>query len=235
MSFIYLIRHGQAGTRQRYDRLSEKGRLQARLLGRYLAGQKICFRAAVAGSLERQRETALETAAGFREAGGEFPEVAVDAGWNEFDLDAVYREVAPAIAAEDPAFREQYAALMRLAEDESHGVHHTWSPCDVAIVRAWIEGRYPTKCESWERFTGRIRGRELVQDRPGAVAVFTSAVPIAVRVALALGAEDARIMPLAGVLYNSAITTFRVHEGGLALFSFNGVPHLAGPELRSFR
>ena len=58
MSLLYLIRHGQAGLRQRYDMLSDLGRTQARLLGEYLAAQKIGLRAVYSGALERQRETA---------------------------------------------------------------------------------------------------------------------------------------------------------------------------------
>lgn len=238
MSSLYLIRHGQAGTRQRYDTLSDLGRRQARLLGRYFAAQKIHVCAAVSGALERQRETADEVAAACREEGGEFPAPTVDPGWNELDLDGVYREIAPAIAADDAAFAEQYAALMRLAEDENHGVHHTWSPCDAAIVGAWIAGRYRTECESWTEFLARIRSRvgTLAKCADGeAVAVFTSAVPIAIWVALSLGVEDARIMQFAAVMYNTAVTSLRACDGELTLFSFNGVPHLPTPDLLTFR
>ena len=238
MSSLYLIRHGQAGTRLEYDALSETGRLQARRLGRYLAAQKIPFRAALSGSLRRQSETARETATACREAGADFPEPAIDAGWNEFDLETVYREMAPALAAEDPQFRAGYGELMRLAEDERHAVHRTWSPCDVAIARAWIEGRYPTTTETWEAFTARIRGcRETLPpcEDGEAVAVFTSAVPIAIWVALALGVSTGPAMRLAGVMQNTAITTFRFRPEDLALFSFNGVPHLPEAELRTFR
>ena len=45
MSAVYLIRHGQAGLRHNYDALSDLGRTQARLLGEYLAAQKIQFSA----------------------------------------------------------------------------------------------------------------------------------------------------------------------------------------------
>jgi broad specificity phosphatase PhoE len=117
LSSLYLVRHGQAGTRLEYDALSPAGRMQARRLGEYLAAENVVFGAALSGSLCRQRETAFEVAAAYGEAGVPFPEVEVDGGWNEFDLDTVYREMAPAIAAEDPEFREQYSRLMELAAD----------------------------------------------------------------------------------------------------------------------
>ena len=54
MSVLYLVRHGQAGTREDYDSLSHLGRTQARLLGEYFKAQEISFAAAYSGSLARQ-------------------------------------------------------------------------------------------------------------------------------------------------------------------------------------
>ena len=71
--------------------------------------------------------------------------------------------------------------------------------------------------------------------RGDAVAIFTSATPIAIWVAAALGVSDGHIMRLAGVMRNSAVTSMRLRDHELMLFSFNGVPHLNAPELRTFR
>ncbi|HWQ52925.1 MAG TPA: histidine phosphatase family protein [Bryobacteraceae bacterium] len=238
MSTLYLIRHGQAGTRQAYDSLSDLGHLQARRAGEYLASQRVRFRAAFSGTLRRQRETAEEVAGQYRACGLEFPVIDCEANWNEFDIDAVYRDMVPALAAGDPQFRRDYDDLLRQAADEDHDVHHRWSPCDAAIVSAWIEGRFPSGTESWQAFIRRVERTLDTLPRCGedeAVAVFTSAVPIAIWVAMALGVTNGRIMQVAAVMYNSAITTFRLREGELALFSFNGVPHLPADDLRSFR
>jgi broad specificity phosphatase PhoE len=43
LSFLYLFRHGQAGTRDRYDALSDVGRKQAELLGEYLSRERVEF------------------------------------------------------------------------------------------------------------------------------------------------------------------------------------------------
>ena len=64
MSRVYLVRHGQAGTRKAYDALSELGRRQARLLGEYFVSEKIHFAGAYSGALLRQEETAAEVSAG---------------------------------------------------------------------------------------------------------------------------------------------------------------------------
>jgi len=39
LSTVYLVRHGQAGTREAYDSLSELGQRQARLLGEHFISQ----------------------------------------------------------------------------------------------------------------------------------------------------------------------------------------------------
>ncbi len=69
MSAVYLIRHGQAGLRHNYDTLSDLGHTQARLLGEYLAAQKIKFAAIYSGALTRQQETAGEVRAALERAG----------------------------------------------------------------------------------------------------------------------------------------------------------------------
>lgn len=92
MTNLCFVRHGQAGTRHEYDSLSEVGRKQARLLGEYFASQEIEFCAAYAGTQARQRETANEVARAVTAAGARFPDLTPDPGWNEFDLDGIYRE-----------------------------------------------------------------------------------------------------------------------------------------------
>ena len=58
MSYIYLIRHGQAGSRDNYDVLSEPGQQQARSLGEHLLSQGVEFSTLIAGGMQRQLETA---------------------------------------------------------------------------------------------------------------------------------------------------------------------------------
>jgi hypothetical protein len=89
LSRIYLVRHGQAGTREAYDSLSERGREQSRFLGEHLAAQDIPFTAAYTGAMLRQQQTAEELSRGYTQAGGHFPAIIVDEDWNEFDLSGV--------------------------------------------------------------------------------------------------------------------------------------------------
>ena len=65
MSRVYLIRHGQAGTRACYDALSDLGKQQARLAGEYFVRSGVRFSQAYSGGLTRQKETATEVLEAF--------------------------------------------------------------------------------------------------------------------------------------------------------------------------
>ena len=243
MSSIYLVRHGQAGTRDSYDSLSELGRRQSRLLGEHFVSQGIGFTAAYAGALARQQETAAEVRRAYIEAGVPFPEIVVESGWDEFDLGQVYQELAPLLCEEDAEFRSDYEAMREevKASNGAHDaeVHRRWRPCDTKVLEAWIGGRYPYKGETWEQFRERvaaIRAKLSEAQRDANIVVFTSATPTAIWTGLALGIDDERVRSLAAVLRNSSYTTLRLLRGGeLRLFTFNEAPHLFSPELRTHR
>lgn len=239
MSNIYLIRHGQAGTRDHYDSLSDLGLKQSRLLGEYFAAQGINFSAAYSGELARQRQTAEGACAGY---GAGFPKITADRGWNEFDLERIYREIVPQLSATNPGFRREWEAMLQQVETSrgAHGatIHRRWLPCDTAVVEAWISGQHEYAGESWEEFLRRVMNCEISHDRRHSgdnIAVFTSAVPVAIWTGLALDIRDQRIMQLAAPLQNASVTVLQSRDGNLRLFSFNTTPHLRLPDLRTFR
>ena len=242
MSRVYLIRHGQAGTRGDYDSLSPLGHRQARLLGEYFAAEGMSFVAAFSGTLARQRQTAEAVRTGYEAVGIPFPDITPDCGWNEFDLADVYRAFAPLLCAEDPQFRAEYEEMARqaraAAERPEADVHRRWLPCDVKIVEAWFEGRHAYEGESWKQFRERVaacRARLPDARRDDAIAVFTSATPIGVWAGMTLDICDRRVMRLAGALHNTSCTVIRVHQDQVRLHSFNTIPHLREPELRTYR
>jgi len=237
VSAIYLIRHAQAGPRHQYDRLSDLGRNQARRLGEHLASQAVAFDAVYSGGLERQKHTAKAVAEAYRERSLPFPEIQYDRRWDEFDLGDVYRALADPLSRDDAEFGREFAEMMRLIDDENHALHRNHNYCDIAIIRAWVAQRYPYEGESWESFRCRVTEplETLAQHESGQkIAVLTSATPISLWVGRALGLDDQNIWRLAGVAYNTGITTMRVSKDDCRLFTFNGVPHLNG-EMRTFR
>ena len=241
MTRLYLVRHGQAGTRDNYDALSELGRRQSRLLGEYFVAHGIAFSSAISGGNTRQQQTAEEVHAAYANARFKFPGVTIDEDWREFDLDHIYRELAPRLCADDSQFQRDFDA-MREQVRASRGVHQAevhrrWTPCDLKVVEAWIRGSYPYSGESWSAFRKRIAGRRVaIQDGQSQanIVIFTSATPTAIWAGMALDLNEEHIMGLAGVLQNASFSILRLQGADLRLFSFNEAPHLT-PELRSHR
>jgi len=242
LSTVYLIRHGQAGTRDYYDSLSDLGRTQGRLLGEYFLLQKLAFDLVITGSLNRQRQTAEAVAQAYNTANAPFPNVTPDASWDEFDLTRVYREIAPQLCAEDAEFAREYQAMKEKirasAGSAAAAVHRQWQPCDSKVVQAWMSGRYAQTGETWQQFHDRIAlCLAKIKEIPDCwhIAIFTSATPIGIWGGLALDIFDQRSIRLAGVVQNSSYSVFRLREANLRLFTFNATPHLADASLRTHR
>ncbi|MEO7209053.1 MAG: histidine phosphatase family protein [Steroidobacteraceae bacterium] len=154
MGTIYLVRHGQAafGTEQ-YDRLTDLGFAQARLLGSYFARRQIRFDAVFSGSLRRQAETAQGIFEGHFELGAS-PLRETFAGLDEYKPEAIMMALtgtfpAPALAAarRDPIvvrehFRVLREALLAWAEDRTQpeGMP-VWQAFQDSAVAALIEAR----------------------------------------------------------------------------------------------
>src|SRR5271169_1451690 len=99
MGTIYVVRHGQAafGTDQ-YDRLTETGFTQSRLLGAYFALRNIRFDAVFTGTLRRHAETAQGLFDGYAKH-GDGPPVERLPALDEYDpeaLMAAHTSVIPA-------------------------------------------------------------------------------------------------------------------------------------------
>lgn len=236
MDLVTLIRHGQAGSRDDYDRLSEAGRRQAAKLGAWLAREGTRFDAAVAGQLKRQQETAGIVLAELARAGLEPPQVSEDPRWNEFDIDGVFNALAPLLAARDETFRAGLETILAGMGDGANGIHRRWTPVDMQVVEAWISGEHEAGVESWREFTGRVGEALDALPRLPHVAVFTSATPAAICIARCFGCEEPRrIMQLAGSALNTNLTILARRDDGLDLLSFNRVEHLDEKSLRTYR
>ena len=238
MSALYLLRHGQAGTRNDYDKLSGLGHKQARLLGEFLASQKIEFIALFCGAMRRQQETARHAINAFAQAGLTLPPLVTDERWNEFDLGKVYEEIAQPLCDSDGEFKIGYEEMNASYSDPAAPFHRNSTILDAKVVRAWVSERFPYSGESWLEFHSRVVAalNDLRQYADlGHVAVFTSATPTAISVAYSMGVTDVRAARIAGMSFNSSISTLRIQPDDFTLFSFNSVPHLEDPALRSFR
>lgn len=238
MGHIYLIRHAQAGSRDNYDVLSALGREQARLLGEHLTQEGVALDAVYCGGMQRQRHTAEIVCEVMASRGLAVPDVTPDERWNEFSLISVYRAIAQKMIEESPEFERDYREMQDAIRRDPHTTGGATGRCDGAIIRAWMAERYDDyKGESWSAFRQRIQacGARLTGNGSNsAIAVFTSATPVAILAAAALGLSDEKLLSILGVIYNSGITVLRSREEDLRLFTFNSTPHL-GASQRTLR
>jgi broad specificity phosphatase PhoE len=216
---IYLVRHGQAafGT-DHYDRLTEIGFSQARLLGDYFGRRNIRFDAVFTGTLRRQTETAQGIFEGHVQPAApslqeSFP------GLDEYKPEAVIMALtgsfpapAPAAARRDPVVVREHFRLLREA------------------LLAWAEDRTaPQGMPAWREFqdsavASLVEARQRFPD--GNVLIVSSGGPIAAVVAAALNAPPAAAVELNLRIRNSSVTEFAATPRRHHLVSFNGVPHL---------
>ncbi|MEK6325763.1 MAG: histidine phosphatase family protein [Acidobacteriota bacterium] len=239
MSYIYFIRHAQAGSRDNYDVLSELGQQQARLLGEHFLAQGVELSAVYSGGMRRQRETAQIACDVLTRAAVSTPCVMTDERWNEFSLISVYRALAKRMMKEDAAFARDIEEMQQAIARDPHTTGGAVGRCDQAVIRAWIAQRYPDyEGESWASFRDRIQlcAADLSSNHRSekAIAIFTSATPIAITAGAALGLSEEKLLSILGVIYNTSVSVMRVRNGDLRLFSFNATPHLSASQ-RTFR
>jgi broad specificity phosphatase PhoE len=216
---IHVVRHGQAafGT-EHYDRLTEIGFAQARLLGGYFARRNVRFDAVFTGTLRRQTETAQGIFEGHAELGSR-PLQETFPGLDEYKPEAVMMAFtgnfpAPALEAarRDPVvvrehFRVLRQALLAWAEDRTQ-------PEGMPVWQAFQDGAVAALIEARERFPD------------GNVLIVSSGGPIAAAVAAALNAPPATAVELNLRIRNSSLTEFTSTPRRHHLVSFNGLPHL---------
>jgi broad specificity phosphatase PhoE len=215
---IYLVRHGQAafGT-EHYDRLTEIGFIQARLLGGYFGRRNIRFDAVFTGTLRRQTETAQGIFEGHEL--GTSPLQEIFPGLDEYKPEAImmaltgsFPEPALAAARRDPLVVREHFRVLREA------------------LLAWAEDRtQPEGMPVWQAFqdsavAALVEARRRFPD--GDVLIVSSGGPIAAIVAASLNAPPATAVELNLRIRNSSLTEFAATPRRHHLISFNGLPHL---------
>jgi broad specificity phosphatase PhoE len=217
---LLLVRHGQASYGAAdYDNLSERGHLQSRRLGDWLARGGHRFEAVVVGGMRRHRQTADGVIEAFAAQGLSLPEPVAEPGFAEFDHEAVFS-----------------TWLRRNADSPVAIASRSGLPRDVgamlqAALLAWANDELPGLPETWTAFGERVhaageRLEALAGD--GEVLVLSSGGVISRLAQIALDVPNHRAVELNLALRNSALSEFHPHAGRLRLGSWNALPHLHG-------
>ncbi|MFN8004510.1 MAG: histidine phosphatase family protein [Acidobacteriota bacterium] len=235
MGYLVLVRHGQARTfEQDSDQLSPLGEEQARTLGQYWQRHGARFDEIHAGALVRQRRTAELAGAEI----AEWPAVQTNPALNEYDSVGITQRLIPALAERDERFR----ALLADFEAHKHAPDRNryFQKMFEVVVGVWLNGELEVEgVESWARFSARVRNALkdiLAAEGSGRrVAVFTSGGVIGLAVQTALNAPDRTALELNWRVQNCSLTEFTFSRSRLSLDSFNTIPHLDDPRLRTYR
>lgn len=213
MRDVYIVRHGQAafGTDD-YDRLTEVGWEQSRLLGEYFRGREMQFSSVFTGDMRRHRETL----AGLRDVLPETPEAKVLPGLNEYDFHGMLAAYPPAQAmADELQDAKQFYRLLRQA------------------LKDWSEGKLPGAAESWQAFESRVENTLLqIAEAPGPILVITSGGASSAMLRKVLGLSVDTMIDLNLQARNTGISQYFCRSSGYLLNSFNTVPHLEQPQDR---
>lgn len=215
MGQLYLVRHGQASFGAAdYDKLSDVGIKQSELLGEYFAQRNIRFDSIVTGDMRRHKETASGIQKGL--SCGLAQEI--DAGWNEFDFNAVVGAYLQVFPEQRPASNAPRAAFYRLLK---------------AAMFAWSKGELPGKLpETWEQFTGRVKRAidNVCASEAKHVLVASSGGAIAITMMNMLDLSIDKTVNFNLQIKNTSVSHFYFNKDGIQLSSFNNVGHLDTPE-----
>lgn len=239
MAHIHLIRHGQASFgHANYDRLSATGERQAAVLGEYYARLGLPVAALYSGDMVRQADTA-EIA---RKSNVAWPERQVDAAFNEYDADSLFRVYLPRVLADDTELSAQLGGdLQPMFKDRK-----LFQRVFAQLVNHWVSdtplaaGAKPI--EKWSAFVARVEAGlkrlHAMHGKDDHVLVFTSGGAISASVRLALGLDNARTFQLNWTIANTSVSRLQARRSGLYLNSLNNTAHLditGKPELITYR
>lgn len=241
MSTLTLIRHGQASFfSDDYDKLSELGEEQSRVLGRHWIELGTSFDEVYVGTLKRQVKTAECAGEPFAAAGLDYPDIQTLETLNEYPSDQVMGVLLPELCEKHPeikALSEDYS----IATEPGHK-YKSFHRLLEAIMDKWVHKEYEdTSISTWDEFAGGVRDAlRDIMDKGGSgrrVAVFTSGGPIGVSVQTVLRAPELQAAKLNWRVRNASLTDFTFSNADrVTLDAFNATPHFVKqPDLLTYR
>jgi len=212
MTHVYIVRHGQAsaGTND-YDRLSNTGIEQARLLGAYWKQNGFKVDAVFSGSLKRQQHTAELALAGIEH--NQTPETLE--ALNEYDHHTIDKLYGEGVVSDGGNLQfDQY----------------------VEIMSRWRDAPTTDEVQSWESFS--MQGWNAIRtavdeytinkhtDKNANLVFFTSGGVIATILQQHLSLEFISTLQSLWQIRNASVTNLLFNRDGICLVDYNTVPHL---------
>jgi broad specificity phosphatase PhoE len=239
MGYLVLVRHGQARMFEKdSDQLSPLGEEQARALARFWIRQGVNFDEVYSGTLVRQRRTAEIAGECFVQSGLDWPRLQTTPELNEYDSIGIINNLIPSLAERDSAFRILAEAFERNRETPERNRH--FQRMFEVVTAVWLGGELEIEgVESWRSFQSRVRSviKRIISGQGSGrrVAVFTSGGVIGLTVQNVLNAPERSALEINWRVRNCSMSEFVFNRDRLSLDSFNTIPHLDDPALRTYR
>lgn len=213
MTELILIRHGQANTgatdEESYDRLSDLGRQQARLLGEYMR-QTGGEHRVISGAMRRHVQTAEEMAVN----AGPLP---TDPRLNELDYFALSHSAKETHGVPFPESQAEFAFQMP------------------QVLDIWRRNEMQDGIETYEAFRSRIFSALTDAAKDGPAVLVSSGGVIATLVAIALHLETDAKTKMLLTIHNTSVHKFELRDEELFLTQFGATPHLDLPERQAMK
>jgi broad specificity phosphatase PhoE len=239
MGILFLVRHAQASfLEQNYDKLSQLGEAQARLLGEYWAQRNIVFDCVCVGPRVRQKDTARLVGDAFERSGLKFPQPLVVCEFDEYQGESVLERSLPGLLQEDQHIRGLHTTFQSAPDSDRRRA--TFQKLFEAVIGKWVQGEItPDGVETWLEFCSRVNcglSKFLSAGRRGKrVAIFTSGGPTAIAVQRALQLSPERTLQVSWMSRNSSWSEFLYDADRFTLSSFNSHGHIVDPAMLSYR
>ena len=232
MSYLYLVRHGQADRLGKdYDQLTELGWTQARALGDYFLNQRIEFDSVFTGSLNRQ----IQTAKGIMEPmiSNKFciPDPETNENWNEFDP-RMWLSIAAKIRNVDDSFANTYQTYKEAWEKGDPKTRDYFQILIQKVLADWVEGVWdPIEPYTFSEYVNRIKSAlGAIPENVQSTLVVSSSTPVAIVMGLSCNLNPKQFPTFMKYILNSSLSVFKKEAGFWEPVSFNSTPHLLNPD-----
>jgi broad specificity phosphatase PhoE len=239
MALLTLVRHGQASFLQNnYDKLSELGEKQARILGEYWLRSEARFDQVYYGPACRHLRTGEIVADVYRKAGARWPQPVTLPELDEYAGIEVVRTFLPGLMETHEDIRAMEAEFRQAGEQDV--AFRLFDKLFARITRMWVNEELDSPdVEPWKEFCARV-DRGIAQIREGAgknarIAAFTSGGVIAATVRGALDLSPQRTLELSWTSRNASYTELLFSPARFSHSSITNHPHLAAEPLRTYR
>jgi broad specificity phosphatase PhoE len=239
MGRLWLVRHAQASfLQENYDKLSDLGEAQSRLLGEYWVRHKMQFDRVCSGPRVRQKDTARIVGDAYRRAGLDFAALTALDEFDEYEGEAVMRNALPGLLEKDARIRELHRAFEESKDPAER--RKTFQKTFEAVIGRWVNGEIsPAGVESWDAFSARVRrGFKTFLSAGGQgerLAIFTSGGPIALAVQRALDLSPQNTLRVSWMAQNCSYSEFIFSRERFTMSTFNSFPHLDDLSMQTYR